>query len=351
MDETKKHGHLPEIRLEADRIPRAYHFEVWRESCEMIFDSEPLARDWSFPGDSTIYMVDELLFTHVQFPATLFTRDARHRAHGDSDGLLLQYNRSGRQKGLLENDSQLELGPDRITLQDFAHGYSAISEQTDTYGVLIPRSLIPTSDFIYSKRPVISWDTQSAQGRLLLSALQAIWHDMPAATAEDARPLALGFTGLLNGILSADANLSQHEHIENATFIAMKEYIQANLTRDDLNAELLSHTFQRSRATVYRMFKPLGGVHSYIRDLRLMRCFRELLQNQNAKRGLVRTVAERWGFFDAAHFSSLFKRRYGIRPSDLIGSIGEAPVVQALDDTPEPLTALIGTLRNWTSRY
>ena len=54
---------------------------------------------------------------------------------------------------------------------------------------------------------------------------------------------------------------------------------------------------------------------SYIRDLRLARCRRDLtdpaLRNQP-----VQTVAARWGFPDKAHFSRAFRAAYGTTPQE-----------------------------------
>lgn len=351
MTRQLDHGErLPAVHLRTEDIPEEHHLEVWRQSCDRLFEVEPLTSNWVFPGDSSVYLLEQLIFTHVCFPETRFTRRPSHRASSDDDALLLQYNASGRQKGLLDDDTDLELGPDRITLQDFRHGYTAVSQTTDTFGVILPRHLLPAGELILRKQPVISWGIESSQGRMLLGNLRAIWRELATMKASEAESVSLGFAGLLNGVLHGDERVVNDPESENALRTAMMEYINVNLSRRDLSAELLSHTFQRSRATVYRLFQPIGGVQCYIRDLRLMHCFKEFLASSGARRGSIRAIAERWGFYDAAHFSNLFKKRYGLRPSDMIGCIDRDNAGRLRLDTTVNYRDPITTLREWTGR-
>ncbi len=204
QDSVKKCEPMPVVRLLADNIPSQHHFDAWTESTSPLFRSEPLATDWRFYRDSTCYLVGQLMFTHVQFPKTAFSRTQSEIRSGDGDSIVLQYNVSGRQKGLLNNGERLQLGPDRIVLTDFAHGYSSVSEPTETYRLFIPRPLIKASSLIYRKRPVIRWGIDSIQGRLLKSALASIWRDLPQTNHADGEVIANGFVGLLNGLLSSE---------------------------------------------------------------------------------------------------------------------------------------------------
>jgi AraC family transcriptional regulator, positive regulator of tynA and feaB len=51
-----------------------------------------------------------------------------------------------------------------------------------------------------------------------------------------------------------------------------------------------------------------------VRAERLARCLEDL---QRANGGSVTDIAFRWGFCDAAHFSRVFKRAFGVTPSDV----------------------------------
>ena len=69
-----------------------------------------------------------------------------------------------------------------------------------------------------------------------------------------------------------------------------------------------------SRSALYRLFRESGGIARYIREQRLRRCFGDLADGSGHAQ--VAQVAYRWGFTDAAHFSRLFRQRFGCTPSE-----------------------------------
>jgi AraC-like DNA-binding protein len=56
------------------------------------------------------------------------------------------------------------------------------------------------------------------------------------------------------------------------------------------------------------------SVAGLVRGERLARCIEDLQQPNG---GSVTEIAFRWGFSDAAHFSRLFKRAFGVTPSEV----------------------------------
>ena len=350
MTTKKQVEPIPIVRILANSIPQEHHFDAWQESTRALFNSEPLERNWHFKGNSTCYFVDQLMFTHMYFSKTRFSSRKRDVSTGEGDCIILQYNYSGRQKGILDNGDNLELGPDRICLMDFAHGYNAVSDETKTLGVAIPRHLLQASDRIYRKQPLISWPIDSVQGKLISSALALIWRDLPTTQQQDAKIIANGFVGLLNGLLASEDDLSHHHHVENTTFEAMKTYLTSHLLQTDLGTEQLCKYFHCSRATVYRLFSDVGGVQTFIRQQRLTHCFQELLLTSQAHSGVIRQIAERWGFYDAAHFTRLFKQYTGTRPSDVIPG-KTVPLQKATTAYQQEYWQEVARLRNWTQKF
>jgi AraC-like DNA-binding protein len=241
------------------------------------------------------------------------------------------------------------MDPGRISIHDFAHSYCGVGETSEQYGVVIPRHLLGAQDRIY-RHPMFSWGVDSPQGRLLISALGAIWRELPRATQAEAGALASGFVGLLNGLLAAEPDPAERAQVERAALSAMKEFLRANLHRTDLSAEVLCRQFHCSRATLYRLFREDGGVMAYLRDLRLGRCFRELALGSGGSGKRVGEVAERWGFYDSSHFHRLFRKRFGIAPSDAMVVPGERGLL--LPKSPEiALRAEVDRLRGWLEHF
>ncbi len=129
----------------------------------------------------------------------------------------------------------------------------------------------------------------------------------------------------------------------------MKDYLDTLLMQKGLGVESLCMAFHCSRAKVYRLFQEAGGVNTYLRRRRLDCCFRELMGVSIAKRGAVREISERWGYYDTAHFSKLFKLHYGAAPSDLLGRSNQS-VLKSTNIKPESWSE-VERLRTWTRKF
>lgn len=93
-----------------------------------------------------------------------------------------------------------------------------------------------------------------------------------------------------------------------------KEYIEEHLADIDLGPERIAAHASVSTRTLHRLFEADGTtVRAWIRARRLEHCRVQLADP--AWDGLpVSGVGARWGLWDAAHFSRLFKASYGMSP-------------------------------------
>jgi len=341
---------LPVSRLDPREIPSEDQFEAWHQAAAPLLDTALAADPATFTAGITCYLVDTLIFTRTQFDRMRFSRGASHLANGETDCITVQYYKTGSIKGCLENGTPLIMAPDRISIHDFAHAYSGFGQTAEEYGVVIPRHQIPAHDRIYRHQPMFSWAVSSPQGRLITSALAAIWRELPMATQAQAGAIASGFVGLLNGLLSAEPDPSDSVHVRRATLRGMQEYLRANLDRRDLGVDDLCRTFHCSRSTMYRLFQDSGGIHAYLRDLRLGRCYAELglVSGHGAKR--VREVAERWGFHNASHFHRLFKQRFDIPPSEVL-AVSRQTTPEILENPKGGFLTEVERMRAWWPQY
>lgn len=164
---------------------------------------------------------------------------------------------------------------------------------------------------------------------------------LPNITQAESLDVAAALVGLLNGLLATEKNATGKAHAEAASLEAMKAFIIRNLHDPELSATTLTKTFHCSRAKIYRIFAEEDGVASFIRKRRLMGCYDDLSRSHK-KPGAVQEVAERWGFLDPFHFSRLFKRAYGVAPSDILGS---GPPTSPRQETTSDENG--GVMHNW----
>ena len=96
----------------------------------------------------------------------------------------------------------------------------------------------------------------------------------------------------------------------------LKRYIEANLGSRRLSVQQVCAEFGISRAHLYRVFDPLGGVAEYVQDRRLARA-RADLRNPGRQHLQIAEVARAAGFSSEAHFSRAFHRAFGITPREV----------------------------------
>jgi AraC-like DNA-binding protein len=100
-----------------------------------------------------------------------------------------------------------------------------------------------------------------------------------------------------------------------ATFVTVRRYIDRNLPSPDLGAEQVAAEFHLSRASLYRLFEPAGGVARYIRKARLSRAFQEIAAPELSNRRIGH-IAASVGFRNVSAFSRMFHEAYGVTPAD-----------------------------------
>ena len=100
-----------------------------------------------------------------------------------------------------------------------------------------------------------------------------------------------------------------------ASFVTIRHHIDQTLRSPALGVETLATTFGLSRASLYRLFEPVGGVASYIRKSRLNRAYQDIVAAEYSNRR-IGPIAYRLGFKNLSAFNRLFKETYGVSPKE-----------------------------------
>ncbi|MXN76375.1 helix-turn-helix domain-containing protein [Burkholderia sp. 4701] len=167
--------------------------------------------------------------------------------------------------------------------------------------------------------------------------------DLHGVVLKAGRPLTQLLGDFLHGLMAVSARLSARESFaaqdamtallaaglagedvagrETASALAdvLRErivaFIDANLTRPELNPDLLMRRFRISRAHLYRTFADDGGVSRVIRNKRLDAACRALRHPRGRERPIAEIAAE-CGFTSNAQFLRAFRTHFGVTPSD-----------------------------------
>jgi AraC-like DNA-binding protein len=158
---------------------------------------------------------------------------------------------------------------------------------------------------------------------VLSTAARALCAELDRISQNEFDQLVSGFFNLAASVL-VTAGAPQSTPCELESFGTVCRFIETNLAARDLGAEKLARTFGLSRASLYRLFEPVGGVASYIRASRLNRARLELQAVGLANRR-IGPIAYQSGFRSVTAFNRAFREAYGQTPSEVRGDCFDSP--------------------------
>lgn len=312
-------GAVPVTHLNLADLPEAERFAVWKESISVLFDVAlaPDAEGQPFTTRLTTCHLGSLLLANTVSPRQSFKRLPRLISHDGLDHILIQIFRQGRNAGRSGN-SQFDCRPGDVLLLDLAQPVETRTGDQDSLTLVVPRRLFERHVKSPEKLHGRVLPKESPLGRLLDEHLRALWRAAPKASAAEANTLAEGAAGLAAAYFGQLATPGEAPDIDAASLLTMRQYIASHLADRRLGPEVLAARFRISRAQVYRLFQPFGGVSRYIQAQRLAWCRAELAKPASRARRLL-DIAHLAGFASESHFSRAFREAFGVSPSEWRG--------------------------------
>ncbi len=104
--------------------------------------------------------------------------------------------------------------------------------------------------------------------------------------------------------------------VRRARLRSVKSWLEAHLCDPNLTLEAIAKANEISLRYLHALFRLEGtSASNWIWNRRLERSYDMLLENNGARS--LTEIAYRVGFSSASHFSTMFRRKFGIRPSDV----------------------------------
>jgi AraC-like DNA-binding protein len=295
------------------------NYAAWKESVKSIFDIDPEGRAdvADFRAEVTSYFLGSIVLGHTKASAQNFVRNADTIARTGVDHILIQLYTCGGYTGMA-GAHPIDVSAGDICVLDCAEVVNTLATDFECLTVIVPRAMLEahfsTPDALHGLvlRPT------SGANQILARHFQALLECAPGMNEQDCKSVTQGTVALIVACLQGELDArGERTGAGNASLlIRIRRHIDDNLASADLNADAIADVFAMSRASLYRLFKPLGGVSEYIRSRRLRRIFFEL---RSAGRNGRRTgeIGLRWGFSNESSFNRAFKAAYGISPASL----------------------------------
>ena len=318
-----------ESRFSTNSLKTGERFGVWRDSIAVLYDVEldPGLGDDQFAAEIHGFLYDDLMIARTRTSAQRYRRTGARIAQDNVDHYMIQFFVDGRQR-IRRGSRDAESGPGDLMIHDLASDHFAESSSFDNLSLIVPRRVLDPLLHHPDSQHGRLLTTRQPMAKLLSRHLRDLYELAPQLHASERRRL----NDVTASLVAATLNGSRDDDPEHAGAVAAsnlmraKRAIEVQLACSDIEIPMVARAAGVSRASLYRLFEPYGGVRTYIRRRRLFRCLRDLTRVCNTNRS-IGEIAYGHGFTNEAHFSRAFKREFGMTPSEARqGSVDGVPV-------------------------
>lgn len=307
---------IPRASLTPGMVPNDELPPLWRHSISPFYDAQPVtdpAEQAAILPEIHEFHLGQAIFVDASFAPQRFRRDRSWMLrHDDADHLLVQLFLSGSNR-VANGDRYFVQAPDNIYAVNLSREVGAVSDAAQVLTLILPRDLVldELPHLADAAGPVFAPHSTSA--RVFADHMIALRRHLDNATAKESPAILAGSLALL-------AALSRHNDAaaraaSEASLAAICRHIDQHLADPELGVDSLCAHFRCSRATIYRLFKPFGGVREHIQRRRLSACFKAITAPGQTHRRIF-DIALDYGFVSPSHFSSLFRAHFGMTPRD-----------------------------------
>ncbi|WP_052955095.1 helix-turn-helix domain-containing protein [Microvirga vignae] len=291
---------------------------TWRNIVSPLFDVAVADKQavGSFKVKIDSYHLGPLLLGSVASSAQEFRRSQATIARSGVDHYLVQLYPVGGYAGDAEGRT-VHVRPGDLSILDMSRTLHTRAETFQNLSLVVPRPvlepLVRNPDGLHG----LVLSGESALGHLLATYLSTIYGAAGSFNSEDGARISNATASLIAGCFgpAADAHETTTVAKRAALILTIKRYIDNNLAEPSLTIDTIAREFRLSRATLVRMFEPLGGLAGYIRARRMLRCFNEITSPAYGHRSIAE-IAYSCGFNNEAAFSRTFRRMFDISPRE-----------------------------------
>ncbi|WP_312196792.1 helix-turn-helix domain-containing protein [Brucella anthropi] len=303
-----------ETSISTDMVEDKLRNEFWRAVLKPMYEITGEDKDYQFTGTIVARSLGSIQIGATSFNTQNYKRAPKLIAQGGLDHYVLQFITGGDLHGDFNGVDVVAKQGD-IVIIDLTQTVDSRASSGSRITVMIPRDDL---------EKIVAWrnlhglviPAGAPMTRLLfdyLVSLQPLAGELDASAAQSAQDamlilLGAGINGTEGGVVeSLPANIPMRKRI--------LAYIEDNLSNPLLGPHFIVKNLRISRSRLYRAFDIDGGVARIIRDKRLDRAYRILVE-ERGRHVSFKEIAYRCGFHDGTQFTKAFKVRFGVSPRD-----------------------------------
>ncbi len=307
--------------------------EFWRSVALPFFEPSPVEEKEgaSLEGSLSVSRVGEIMVGQVRFNNQKISSARCRQMTYPTDYILLHALTSGSLVGeYAGNTVSVKTGD--IILRDLMRpGESQVTEGSALIAI-IPRRLLLASNLVDQLHGTVL-HVEAIETRLLTDFLNSLVKRANMISPAAVISTQNAFIDLLLACLySVDLpETGTKQHLSATLQDQILKFIDQNVTDQNLSVEMLQKKFGISRARLYRIFKPYGGIAKLIRDRRIKAMYQALLDPRLAGHSIEKLAFE-FGFSSDKQFRRAFHAQFGVTPGYIRSQYKENRFPRHIDD-------------------
>ena len=314
LSRALKHFRLSNPEAPADPIA------AWRTTLAPVFDVVPAAEQGPFRGDLEAWATARFVLSVAGSSSVTLLRTAEAIARCGIDHFAIRSIVSGQVEGLA-GSAPIEAGVGDVLFLDLVRLLKLNSclegaSMTQDITLWVPRSVMLASISDEDALHGLVLKGATAAGAVIGASLGALAARAQNADVRDLDALAAGLAEMAARALAPPLEdmAGPGAAPPLASFVSIRRFIDRNLRSPDLGAPMIAASFGLSRASLYRLFEPVGGIAGYIRKRRLTRAYQEITLPGHANRR-IGPIAYSLGFKNISAFNRAFRSFHGVSPA------------------------------------
>lgn len=298
-------------------------FDQWRSTVRQIHDLEPGEADGPFEADVAAWSLGPLAVAGGYFTERRMVRGEQvvRRLQLDHYRILLPL--GGTVLRHAAGDGRRQVAAGQMVVSDLSQPEVADCGTGELMQFIISRdaldALMPGPPAVHGLVP------EGPMGALVTDYLTALTRRLPSLTASEAQDIVQPTLHLVAALLRPTMGglAKARPAVQMAQRRRVLRFIEAELLNPDLGAEMICARLGLSRASLYRLLQPLGGVAACLQERRLRRLHAELSAPGPHHLG---QLGYKYGFSSQAQMSRAFRALFGHAPRDT--PAGQAPRIR-----------------------
>jgi AraC-like DNA-binding protein len=300
-------------RISLSHLPQRERLDAWQslfKGAHAISAEEPDC----FHADLASVAIDAMIVHRMDAAPQAVTRDRAMIRRDGMDHVVLHLCADPMRLRVDDNDINAPGGA--VTVNDMTQPYRrAPTADRNSISVVLARDLV--APLLAGAGIPHGAVLRHGTGALLCTHMQTLGQAASHVTREAAAAMARATADLFVACLLSTPDLAERARapLESAALIRAKCFINDRLGDAALTPERIAQAAGVSRATLFRLFAPEGGVVAYLQERRLTAIRRTLASRRPGES--IAAIGYRFGFSSDVVLSRAFRRKFGVAPRDL----------------------------------